>query len=108
MGTGRILIADCDGAVLFWLIGWLDCRSTNGWRWLLAHRRTDMHRPIFRDTRKTEKGGKSKYTNWQRLRVGFMDLWGVFWLIKRSPFPIKILDNEVIKHKKDKEQKWIK
>jgi len=53
-------------------------------------------------------GGKSKYTNWQRLRVGIMDLWGVFWLIKRSPFPIKILDNEVIKHKKDKEQKWIK
>ena len=33
--------------------------------------------------------GVSKYSNWQRFRVGLVDLFGVSWLIKRSSFPIK-------------------
>ena len=36
--------------------------------------------------------GKSKYSNWQRFRVGLVDLFGVSWLIKRSSFPIKLKD----------------
>jgi dolichol-phosphate mannosyltransferase len=33
--------------------------------------------------------GVSKYSNWQRFRVGLIDLLGVSWLIRRSSFPIK-------------------
>jgi dolichol-phosphate mannosyltransferase len=33
--------------------------------------------------------GVSKYSNWQRFRVGLVDLYGVSWLIRRSSFPIK-------------------
>ena len=35
--------------------------------------------------------GDSKYNNWQRFRVGLVDLFGVSWLIKRSSFPIKFI-----------------
>ncbi|MBH88453.1 MAG: dolichol-phosphate mannosyltransferase [Pelagibacterales bacterium] len=38
--------------------------------------------------------GVSKYSNWQRFRVGLVDLFGVSWLIKRSSFPIKLKDKE--------------
>lgn len=38
--------------------------------------------------------GVSKYSNWQRFRVGLLDLYGVSWLIKRSSFPIKLKDKE--------------
>lgn len=31
--------------------------------------------------------GKSKYGNWQRLRVGVVDLLGVAWLVRRSSTP---------------------
>jgi len=44
--------------------------------------------------------GTSKYSNFQRFRVGLVDLFGVSWLIKRSSFPIKLIfDN----NKKNKE-----
>tara|TARA_Y100001960_G_C14756533_1_gene871556 strand:+ start:628 stop:1377 length:750 start_codon:yes stop_codon:yes gene_type:complete len=44
--------------------------------------------------------GKSKYSNFQRFRVGLVDLFGVSWLIKRSSFPIKlIIDNNKKKNK---------
>ena len=48
-------------------------------------------------------GGKSKYSNWLRFRVGILDLWGVFWLIRRSPFPIKLIDKNIIKNNQEKE-----
>ena len=47
--------------------------------------------------------GQSKYSNWHRLRVGILDLWGVFWLIRRSPFPIRILDEDIINQDKEKD-----
>ena len=43
--------------------------------------------------------GISKYSNWQRFRVGLIDLLGVSWLIKRSSFPIKCKDDNNIKDK---------
>ena len=36
--------------------------------------------------------GVSKYSNWQRFKVGLVDLYGVSWLINRSSFPIKLKD----------------
>ena len=42
--------------------------------------------------------GDSKYNNWQRFRVGLVDLFGVSWLIKRSSFPIKF----IVENKKSK------
>ena len=35
--------------------------------------------------------GISKYSNFQRFKVGVIDLFGVSWLIKRSSFPIKVI-----------------
>ncbi len=43
--------------------------------------------------------GRSKYSNWQRFRVGLVDLFGVSWLIKRSSFPIKLKDGKNISDK---------
>ena len=43
---------------------------------------------------RNRSSGVSKYSNWQRFRVGLIDLYGVSWLIKRSSFPIKIKDEE--------------
>ena len=37
--------------------------------------------------------GVSKYSNWQRFRVGLFDLFGVSWLIKRSSFPIRLRED---------------
>ncbi len=34
--------------------------------------------------------GKSNYSNFQRFRVGISDVFGVMWLLARSPFPIII------------------
>lgn len=43
---------------------------------------------------RNRSSGVSKYSNWQRFRVGLIDLYGVSWLIKRSSFPIKLKDEE--------------
>ena len=43
---------------------------------------------------RNRSSGVSKYSNWQRFRVGLIDLYGVSWLIKRSSFPIKLEDEE--------------
>ena len=43
---------------------------------------------------RNRSSGVSKYNNWQRFRVGLIDLYGVSWLIKRSSFPIKLKDEE--------------
>tara|TARA_B000000437_G_scaffold44221_1_gene31046 strand:- start:3264 stop:3995 length:732 start_codon:yes stop_codon:yes gene_type:complete len=43
---------------------------------------------------RNRSSGVSKYSNWQRFRVGLIDLYGVSWLIKRSSFPIKIKDED--------------
>ena len=43
---------------------------------------------------RNRSSGVSKYSNWQRLRVGLIDLYGVSWLIKRSSFPIKLKDED--------------
>ena len=32
--------------------------------------------------------GVSKYTAWNRLWVGIVDMWGVSWLIRRSKLPL--------------------
>ena len=40
--------------------------------------------------------GNSKYSNWQRFRVGLIDLIGVSWLIRRSPFPLKVIEDNKI------------
>ena len=41
---------------------------------------------------RNRSSGVSKYSNWQRFRVGLVDLYGVSWLIRRSSFPIKLKD----------------
>ena len=41
---------------------------------------------------RNRSSGVSKYSNWQRFRVGLIDLYGVSWLIRRSSFPIKLKD----------------
>ena len=41
---------------------------------------------------RNRSSGVSKYSNWQRFRVGLIDLYGVSWLIRRSSFPVKIKD----------------
>ena len=43
---------------------------------------------------RNRSSGVSKYSNWQRFRVGLIDLYGVSWLIKRSSFPIKLKDED--------------
>ena len=43
---------------------------------------------------RNRSSGVSKYSNWQRFRVGLIDLYGVSWLIRRSSFPIKLKDEE--------------
>ncbi|MBC8298183.1 MAG: hypothetical protein H8E55_20650, partial [Pelagibacterales bacterium] len=43
-------------------------------------------------THRNRFSGVSKYSNWQRFRVGLVDLFAVSWLIKRSSFPIKFID----------------
>ena len=43
---------------------------------------------------RNRSSGVSKYNNWQRFRVGLIDLYGVSWLIKRSSFPIKLKDED--------------
>ena len=43
---------------------------------------------------RNRSSGVSKYSNWQRFRVGLIDLYGVSWLIRRSSFPIKLKDKE--------------
>jgi len=41
---------------------------------------------------RNRSSGVSKYNNWQRFRVGLVDLYGVSWLIRRSSFPVKFKD----------------
>ena len=43
---------------------------------------------------RNRSSGVSKYSNWQRFRVGLIDLYGVSWLIKRSSFPIKLKNED--------------
>ena len=43
---------------------------------------------------RNRSSGVSKYSNWQRFRVGLIDLYGVSLLIKRSSFPIKLKDED--------------
>ena len=43
---------------------------------------------------RNRSSGVSKYNNWQRFRVGLVDLYGVSWLIRRSSFPIKLKGEE--------------
>ena len=43
---------------------------------------------------RNRSSGVSKYSNWQRFRVGLIDLYCVSWLIKRSSFPIKLKDED--------------
>ena len=43
---------------------------------------------------RNRSSGVSKYSNWQRFRVGLIDLYGVSWLIRRSSFPIKLKGEE--------------
>ena len=43
---------------------------------------------------RNRSSGVSKYSNWQRFRVGLIDLYGVSWLLKRSSFPIKLKDED--------------
>ena len=43
---------------------------------------------------RNRSSGVSKYSNWQRFRVGLIDLYGVSWLIRRSSFPIKLKDED--------------
>ena len=45
--------------------------------------------------------GISKYSNFQRFRVGLVDLLGVSWLIKRSSFPIKLIFDNNKKQNKE-------
>ena len=34
------------------------------------------------------RAGVSKYTAWNRLWVGIVDMWGVSWLIRRTRLPL--------------------
>ncbi len=38
--------------------------------------------------------GISKYSNFQRFRVGLIDLFGVSWLIRRSSFPVSLVKED--------------
>jgi len=38
----------------------------------------------------------SKYTAWNRLWVGIVDMWGVSWLIRRSKLPL--IDRMEVRH----------